>query len=220
MGSRGSAKKILKQYAKAERNARIEYIDMFTCKRESASCRTDQSRHTGTMSLMRNFRLAILVGILLTVAASIGIAIAYDGGINVPGLEIREGAGELIVSYADGYGPEEGEEIEPLELGYIPEGYELEYADYDDIFGEKYEEYSHVGTGDRIIIVQFFNKDENVHVSTYLSDLEDKRIGKVDVCVVKNKEYSVYIFRKEKILVEFVTCLPCDEVERMIGSLY
>ena len=102
MGSRSSAKEILKQYANAERKARIEYIDNISGKAERDACRYYQNQHSGVMSLRRNLRLAILVGILLTVAATTVIGVANDGGINVQGLDIREGAGELIISYNAG----------------------------------------------------------------------------------------------------------------------
>ena len=217
---KNGAKKILKQYANAERNARIEYIDRITCKLGREYCQVCQTRHTKTLSLKKNLRFAILIGILLTIAAFTGIVIASNGGINVPGLYIREGAGELIVSYADGYGSEEDKYTEPLKLEYIPEGYELEYVEKDDVFGRWYEEYLDSAENDgKIILIQRFKKDDNIFVSTYLSDVEVKKIERTHVCIVKGAEYTVYIFIRGNIMCEIITNLPSDDAEKVVCSI-
>ena len=208
MGRKNGAKKILKQYANAERNARIEYIDRITCKLGREYCQVCQTRHTKTLSLKKNLRFAILIGILLTIAAFTGIVIASNGGINVPGLYIREGAGELIVSYADGYGD-----------GEIAAD-ELEYVEKDDVFGRWYEEYLDSAENDgKIILIQRFKKDDNIFVSTYLSDVEVKKIERTHVCIVKGAEYTVYIFIRGNIMCEIITNLPSDDAEKVVCSI-
>ena len=220
MGSKSDAKKILKQYAKAERNARIEYIDRVTGKAEWINCQSHQSQHTGTLSLRKNLRLAILVGILSIIAASIGIAIAYDGGINVPGLDIREGADELIVSYADGYGSEEGDKIESLEPGYIPEGYELEYVEEDVFFNNCRMGYRRIGTEyDELRVNQYFDSDARIELSMFMSEMEIIKLGEYDVCEVDTGEYTVHIAYKDNVIIVIYSRLPNKEVGKIIESM-
>lgn len=218
MGSRSSAKEILKQYANAERKARIEYIDNISGRAEHDVCRNYQNQHSGVMSLKRNLRLAILIGILLTVAATTVIGVANDGGINVQGLDIREGAGELIISYEDGYGPEDGDNVVPLEPGYIPEGYKPEYRDEDTLFRDCYMGYVDAGQED-ILIEQNYKADVKLGISTFLAEIETTELSGYDACKVIGYDRTVYIVYKDKVNITVYGELSDSEAGKIIESM-
>lgn len=215
------AEQILKQFAQEARNARIDYIDAFAGENKTVHAETE--RRAYGKSFYRKLRISMAAAVL-TILATTAMVSAEGSGIKVSGLEVVEGNGELIIACDENAVTKENGDVSPMRIGYIPEGYELEYEeefingpfDIRQIYSRE------VDKNDTITIEQYYALGMKVTVSTYLAEVETIEAGNTGVLILdKNYKESKddYIFLKKNMLVHIETSLPQEAVLKIIESM-
>jgi len=205
MNNKRKAKKILRAFGKETYKARIAYVDSFLPEKVSY-VRSISYRH----ALRRAAIVALVLIMIMALAVSAYAAVKHY--LNYT---------KVVHSDNDEYVLNDNSSnklsVETIELTYVPEGYELEYYDYDQQFDEKTWVFARTNGESLIIILSTdldrFNIDNDRSVSEQIT------VGNLEGIKYSFDGEILCVFQYENMVIRVISTLDDNEIVRLINGL-
>ena len=206
MRSDREAKRVLKAFGKEAYKERIKYVDSFLPEKTSF-IKSINYRHT----LRRVAMVALMVILIMALAVSVYAAVMHY--LNYTRVEHPTNDEYVPNSEATDTNPE-GIFFEPT---YVPEGYELESEDYDEIFDEK--EWKYVKSDNITLVIRESHSSSAFNIDNERSTRETITIDNYEVVTYDWGEEKNYILQYDDTVITIIGSISSDEVGQIIRGL-
>ena len=180
MKSEREAKKILKAYGKAEFRERVNYVDSFL---------PDKTSFAGAISYRHAFKRIGMITALMTLVMALAVSV-YAASVHI--LNYTKIAHDTNDEYRSNIGNVyKVKDIEFFEPTYIPDGYEIDSVECDELFQEK--TWIYIGPDNENLIISQLPDYANIYIDNERSESEAFALG--------NLEGVLYDFRDELVCV-------------------
>ena len=200
------AKRILKAFGREAYKERIKYVDSFLPEKTSF-IKSINYRHT----LRRVAMVALMVILIMALAVSVYAAVMHY--LNYTRVEHPTNDEYVPNSEATDTNPE-GIFFEPT---YVPEGYELESEDYDEIFDEK--EWKYVKSDNITLVIRESHSSSAFNIDNERSTRETITIDNYEVVTYDWGEEKNYILQYDDTVITIIGSISSDEVGQIIRGL-
>lgn len=206
MRSDREAKRVLKAFGKEAYKERIKYVDSFLPEKTSF-IKSINYRHT----LRKVAMVALMVILIMALAVSVYAAVMHY--LNYTRVEHPTNDEYVPNSEATDTNPE-GIFFEPT---YVPEGYELESEDYDEIFDEK--EWKYVKSDNITLVIRESHSSSAFNIDNERSTRETITIDNYEVVTYDWGEEKNYILQYDDTVITIIGSISSDEVGQIIRGL-
>ena len=206
MKSDREAKKVLKAFGREAYKERIKYVDSFLPEKTSF-IKSINYRHT----LRKVAMVALMVILIMALAVSVYAAVMHY--LNYTRVEHPTNDEYVPNSEATDTNPE-GILFEPT---YVPEGYELESEDYDEIFDEK--EWKYVKSDNITLVIRESHSSSAFNIDNERSTRETITIDNYEVVTYDWGEEKNYILQYDDTVITIIGSISSDEVGQIIRGL-
>ena len=206
MRSDRGAKRVLKAFGKEAYKERIKYVDSFLPEKTSF-IKSINYRHT----LRRVAMVALMVILIMALAVSVYAAVMHY--LNYTRVEHPTNDEYVPNSEATDTNPE-GIFFEPT---YVPEGYELESEDYDEIFDEK--EWKYVESDNKILVIMESHSNLIFNVDNERSGKDTIMVGNIEVVVYNSEGNKTCLLQYDNTVINIIGSISSDEIEQIIKGL-
>lgn len=205
MRNKRKAKRILRAFGKESYKARIAYVNSFL---------PEKSSYVGSISYRHALRRAVIVVLLVALIMALAVS-AYA-------------AVKYYLNYTKVVHPDNDEyvlndnssnkqSVETIELTYVPEGYELEYYDYDQQFDEKTWVFARTN-GESLIIILSTDLDR-FNIDNERSVSEQITVGNLEGIKYSFDGEILCVFQYENMVIRVISTLDDNEIVRLINGL-
>jgi len=205
MRNRIKAKGILRAFGKETYKARIAYVDSFL---------PEKSSFIGSISYRHALRRAAIVALVLIMVMALAVS-AYAA------VKHYLNYTKVVHSDNDEYvlndNSSNKQSVETIELTYVPEGYELEYYDYDQQFDEKTWVFARTN-GESLIIILSTDLDR-FNIDNERSVSEQITVGNLEGIKYSFDGEILCVFQYENMVIRVISTLDDNEIVRLINGL-
>ena len=205
MRNKRKAKRILRAFGKETYKARIAYVDSFL---------PEKSSFIGSISYRHALRRAAIVALVLIMIMALAVT-AYAV------VKYYLNYTKVVHSDNDEYVLNDNSSnklsVETIELTYVPEGYELEYYDYDQQFDEKTWVFARTN-GESLIIILSTDLDR-FNIDNERSVSEQITVGNLEGIKYSFDGEILCVFQYENMVIRVISTLDDNEIVRLINGL-
>ena len=206
MRSDRAAKKVLKAFGKEAYKERIKYVDSFLPEKTSF-IKTISYRH----AFRRVAMVALMVVLIMALAVSVYAAVVHYLKYTMVEHPTND---EYVANSEAADSNKEGVFFEPT---YIPEGYELESKEYDELFDEK--EWQYIRKGNEVLIIRQSHGNNNLHVDNERSTRETLVIDNIEAIIYDWEGDKTCILQYDNTVITIIGSINIDEIEQIIKGL-
>ena len=205
MSNKRKAKRILRAFGKEAYKARVEYVNSFLPEKVS---------YVGSISYRHALRKAVIVALVLVMIMALAVSAyaAVKHYLNYTKV-VHPDNDEYVLN--DNSGEKLG--VESYELTYVPEGYELEYYDYDQQFDEKTWVFARPN-GESLIIILSTDLDR-FNIDNERSVSEPITVGNLEGIKYSFDGELLCVFQYENMVIRIIGTLDDNETTRIIKGL-
>ena len=205
MKSDREAKKILKAFGKEAYKERIKYVDSFLPEK-TTFFGSISYRHT----LRRVGMVALLLVLIMLLAVSTYAAIIHY--LNYT--RIEHPTNDEYVANDNNSSNEEAVFYEPT---YVPEGYELEVEEYNDVFGDKDCIYRKSDT--EVMTIRQRTKETHLYIDNEHNIFDKLTIGDIEAVVYIYENDLMCVFQYDGTLITITGPIDLVEIEKIIRGM-
>ena len=100
---------------------------------------------------------------------------------------------------------------------YVPEGYELDSENYDEIFDEK--EWQYIRTGNEVLIIRQSHSNNNLYVDNERSTRETLIIDDIEAIIYDSEGDKKCILQYNDTVITIIGSISSDEIRQIIKGL-
>ena len=206
MNSKRKAKKVLKTFGKETYKSRIGYVDSFL---------TERTSRVGSVAYRHAARRLVVAVLLLILIMAFAVS-AYAA--------IKHYFNFTKVEHAtnDEYVPNdynfESSNVVFFEPKYIPEGYQLESMEYDEVFHQTEWIYKNSGRG--IIRIMQGNNALTISLDNERSKSWKRMVGDVEVIIYEFTDSIMGMLQIDNTVIFIEGSISEDEMEKIVQGLY
>ncbi len=204
MKSDREAKKILKAFGKEAYKERIKYVDSFLPEKTSF-LGSISYRHT----LRRVGMVALLVVLIMALAVSAYAAVMHS--LNYT--RIEHPTNDEYVANDNG----SNEEAVFYEPTYVPEGYELESVECDDLFGDK--DWIFRRSDTEVLEISQMTKETHFNIDNEHNTFDKFTIEDVEAVVYKSADEAICIFQYNGTVIIISGSISTEEIDKIIRGM-
>ena len=206
MRSDREAKRILKAFGREAYKERIKYVDSFLPEKTSL-IKSISYRHT----LRRVAMVALLVVLIMALAVSVYAAVMHYLNYN----RVEHPTNDEYVPSNENTVPSSVDIF--YEPTYVPEGYELDSENYDEIFDEK--EWQYIRTGNEVLIIRQSHSNNNLYVDNERSTRETLIIDDIEAIIYDSEGDKKCILQYNDTVITIIGSISSNEIRQIIKGL-